>query len=251
MQFHQKNATGKAGERFVETFVEETLGLVYRQVKDPDIGIDGEIELVDSKGVGTGGFLKVQVKTTGASPTGKRLRIPLDEDHLDYFASLTVPLILAVVSLPEGKIWWKPILQKENYAGPKGGYGVTLDLQADEMTRYSASILRMIGNRSNAIIAKYLLEEVEERLADMDEGEAGGAWDYVTADSWAGSIRTLDRTMKDARCLLRYERRYSDEITAIERRFDKVRERLAARKSWFTENEVGELLTESRWGDED
>ena len=251
MQFHPKNATGKAGERFVETFIEETLHLVYRQVKDPDIGIDGEIELVDCKGVGTGGFLKVQVKTTSATPTGKKLRIPLDEDHLDYFASLTVPIILAVVSLAAGKIWWKPILHKENYAGPKGGYVVTLDLKTDEMTRYSATILRMIGNRSNAIIAKYLLEEVEEHLADMDEVEAGGAWDYITVDNWAGSIRALDRTMKDARCLLRYERRYSDEITAIEGRFDKVCDRLAARKSWFAENEVGELLTEPRWGDED
>lgn len=251
MQFDSRNKTGKAGERFVETFVEETLGFAYRKTSAPDIGIDGEIELLDKTGMGTGGFLKVQVKTTAASPPGSRLRVPLDEDHLDYFAALTVPPILAVVSLPDGKIWWKPIVNKENYRGSKGGFGVTLDLRTDEMTRSSASILRMIGNRSNAIIAKYLLEEVEDRLSDMSEAEAAGNFDYVTADSWAGSIRVLDRTLRDADCLLRYERRYSDEITAIEEKYGRLREALAARKWWFTENEIGELLTEHRWGDDD
>ena len=88
MQFHSKNATGKAGERFVETFVEETLNWVYRKVGEPDIGIDGEIEILGKDRVSSGGLIKVQVKTTKTSLKGQRIRVPFDEAHLDYFASL-------------------------------------------------------------------------------------------------------------------------------------------------------------------
>lgn len=251
MQFHSTNKIGKSGERAVETFVEDTLNFAYRRTDKPDIGIDGEIEILDANGVGTGGLLKVQVKTMAAAPTRKRIRVPLDEDHLDYFAALTVPPVLMVVSLAAQKIWWKPILHKDNYLGAKQGYGVTLDLHADKLTRHSGPILQMIGNRSNAMIAKYLLEEMEAHLADMDEVEAGGEYDYITADNWAATLRNVDRTMRDASCLLRYERRYSAEITAIEDRFDTLRAVIAVRKDWFNAHSVRELLTEPRWGDED
>lgn len=251
MQFHSTNKTGKSGERAVETFVEDTLNFAYRRTDKPDIGIDGEIEVLDANGVGTGGLLKVQVKTMAAAPTGKRIRVPLDEGHLDYFAALTVPPVLMVVSLAAQQIWWKPILHKDNYLGAKLGYGVTLDLHADKLTRHSGALLQMIGNRSNAMIAKYLLEEMEAHLAEMDEVEAGGEYDYITADNWAATLRNVDRTMRDASCLLRYERRYSAEITAIEDRFDALRDVIAVRKDWFKAHDVGELLTEPRWGDED
>jgi hypothetical protein len=251
VQFHARNATGKAGERLVETFVEETLNFAYRKVGEPDIGIDGEIEILGENRSSTGGFLKVQVKTAKESLSGRRIRVPFDEDHLDYFASLTVPPILTVVSLTDKKIWWKPILHKDNYRGPRGGFRISLDPGTDELTRFSGIVLHMIGQRSNAMIVKYLIEEAEERLDDMDETESGGEYDIVTAEVWAQTIHSIDRTMRDAKCLLRYERRYSDEITAIETRFLKALERIEGRKSWFEENGVGDLLKQRYWGDED
>ena len=105
----------------------------------------------------------------------------------------------------------------------------------------------MIGQRSNAMIARYLIEEVEEHLDDMDETEAGGEFDVVTVEAWAQTIHSIDRTMRDAKCLLRYERRYSNEITAIETRFSKTIEQIEARKSWFEEYKVGDLLMERYW----
>jgi hypothetical protein len=149
VQFHSRNAIGKAGERLVETFVEETLNFVYRKMSGPDIGIDGEIEILASNRSSTGGLLKVQVKTSEGPLGHKRLRLPFDENHLDYFNSLTVPSILAVVGLTDRRILWKPILPKETYRGPRGGFGVFVDPHADEMTPFSALDLRMIGERSN------------------------------------------------------------------------------------------------------
>lgn len=59
MQFERRNQTGKAGERALATFVEETLNHIYRQVGDPDIGIDGEIETLAADRSSSGGLIKV------------------------------------------------------------------------------------------------------------------------------------------------------------------------------------------------
>ena len=60
----------------------------------------------------------------------------------------------------------------------------------------------MIGQRSNAIIARYLIEEVEEHLNDMEGTAAGGEYDVVTAELWAQTIHSIERTMRDAKWAL-------------------------------------------------
>jgi hypothetical protein len=249
LTFHSRNKTGKAGERLVETFVEEKLNFVYRRIDTPDIGIDGEIETLAPDRTVTGGFLKVQVKTTEQTLRGKRFKVPFDEEHLDYFDALTVPPILAVVSLADQAIWWKPILHKETYRGPRDGFGIPINTTIDELTASSTRWLRMIAERSNAIIARYLLEEVEQKLTDMDDLEEGGDWDYVTADIWAQTVQEVDQMMHDAACLLKYERRYSAEITEIENRHKDAGHRITQWRRWFKENGCSDLLTIPYWGD--
>jgi hypothetical protein len=109
----------------------------------------------------------------------------------------------------------------------------------------------MIGERSNAMIAKYLIEEVEADLDDMEEREASGEFDVVTAELWAQTIHSIERTMKDAKCVLKYERRFSQQITGIEANFIATNVRIDARKSWFKENNAIDLLEQRYWGDED
>lgn len=231
--------------------MEEQLKFVYRKIDQPDIGIDGEIETLARDSSVTGGFVKVQVKTTTESLEGTRFKVPFDEAHLDYFDALTVPPILTVVSLADGAIWWKPILHKENYRGPRGGFGVPVDTTSDRLTTWSGRVLRMIAERSNAMIARYLIEEVEQKLTDIDDLEATGNYDFFTVDGWAETLKSVEKTMREASCLLKYERRYSDEITKIEERRDEASDRIAARKQWFKDVECEDLLTERRWGDED
>jgi hypothetical protein len=175
----------------------------------------------------------------------------MDEKHLDYFASLTVPPILAVVSLEDKQIWWKPLLHKTHYQRPRGGFSISLHPETDKLTRFSGPVLGMIGERSNAMIAKYLIEEVEADLDDMEEREASGEFDVVTAELWAQTIHSIERTMKDAKCVLKYERRFSQQITGIEANFIATNVRIDARKSWFKENNAIDLLEQRYWGDED
>jgi hypothetical protein len=250
VQFHSRDQIGKAGERLVEAFVEEQLGFTYRKIGPPDIGIDGEIETLNRDRSSTGGFLKVQVRTTEESFSGRSIRVQFDEKHLDYFDSLTVTPILMAVSLKDNAIWWKPILNKENYKGPKGGFGIPFDAVKDRLTIQSRAQLSLVAERSNAMIAKYLLEEIGQRLDDFDESEESEDFDIVTVDLWAGQLQLIDRRMKDARCLLKYERRNSREVKRIEREFKIIKDRIDIRKAWFKEWEVDDFLTTPRgWDD--
>jgi hypothetical protein len=244
MQFDWRQAIGKSGERKVEAFIEDELESTYRKVGPPDIGVDGEIEIADASRKSTGGLLKIQVKATQESLGGQSsIRIAFDEDHLDYFASLMVQPILTVVSLADNAIWWKPILHKDHYRGPKGGFGVTLHSKIDRLTRASAPLLKMLGERSNATIARYILEEAEDHLTSMDDQLSSENFDYVTAQVWGQTLASVQRTLRDAKCLLRYERRYSAEITKVEARSEEVADRVAIWRKWFKEYEMQELLT--------
>ena len=250
LEFHTRDATGKAGERFFESFVEEELNFTYRKVGPPDIGIDGEIEILRSDRSSTGGFLKVQVKTTSISPIGRATRVPFDEKHLDYFNSLAIQPILALVSLPDKKIWWQPILHKDNYVGPRSGFGIAIDFEKDILTKYSASYLSLLGDHSNAMVAHYILQEVERNLIEIDEKEHSKEFDYTTADFWAQSVFVLTRNMADAKCLLRYERRNTAETRAAEQLLFDMRIKLAARRAWFKKNEIDDLLVDRDYNDD-
>ena len=243
MKFDWRHSVGKSGERKVEAFVEDKLRFVYRRIGQPDIGIDGEIETLDTNRRSTGGLLMVQVKATEGSLQGRStFRIGLDEKHMDYFASLVVQPILAVVSLADDAIWWKPILGKSHYERPDTSYRLIFDVQTDRLTENSGKYLRMLGERSNAMVAKYILEEVEAHLSDMDEKRASDDYDYVTAEIWAQMLTSCGRSLQDALCLLRYERRYSEEITAIEESYRDIVERVAVWREWFKEYEIEGLL---------
>ncbi|MGX7744020.1 DUF4365 domain-containing protein [Rhodopseudomonas parapalustris] len=245
MQFDWRQRIGRIGERRVASFVEEKLKFGYRKVGEPDIGVDGEIEIADENLKSTGGLLKVQVKATAESFKGRAsLRIPIDEKHLDYFASLMVQPILAVVSIKDDVILWKPILHKNHCKGPRSGFGITLHSKADRLTKRSARFLKMLGERSNAIIAKYIIEEAEELLSDMDSQFSTGEYDTITADIWSETLASVQSSLRDARCLLLYERRHSDEIKKTDERFDEVVGRVQNWRRWFIENHFEDKLVE-------
>lgn len=251
MVFHSSNRIGKAGERFVETFVEEQLKLAYRRIDAPDIGVDGEIETLGEGGVARGGFLKVQVKTIEASPRAKRFKVPFDEAHMNYYDSLIVPPILAVVSLADQAIWWKPILHKENYRTRRGGFAIPIDTALNRMTVASATLLGMIAERSNAMIARYLVEDIEEELDEIDAEEAGANYDLVTVQGWVQTLQSIEARMREVRVLLKWERRYTDDITRTEQRQRLINDRIAARKEWLAEQNCEDLLEQRYWGGED
>lgn len=243
MKFDWRQSIGKSGERKLEALIEDELKFTYRKVGPPDIGVDGEIEIADANRRSTGGLLAVQVKATESSLKERQaFRIVFDEAHLDYFSSLVLTPILAVVSLPDDMIWWKPILHKSNYKGPKGGYGVKFHATYNRLTKKSAPLLSMLGGRSNAILAKYIIEEAEDHLNEMDEQHDASNWDLVDAGVWGQTLASMIMKLRDANCLLTYERRHSEEIHGVERQYLAIVDRVSEWKNFFKTHDEEELF---------
>ena len=53
---------GDKGVRLVDRIVSDDLRWIFRDLRKADIGIDGQIEIVDKKQRGTGRLLAVQIK---------------------------------------------------------------------------------------------------------------------------------------------------------------------------------------------
>ena len=103
------NLTGEAGEFFVGFTVLHELKWIYRR-KPFDIGIDGEIEIVNDDGISSGKIIMVQVKSTDNS-TLPNISISLEKRHVHYWKELSLPVIICVVVLSQKKVYWIPIDQ--------------------------------------------------------------------------------------------------------------------------------------------
>ena len=88
---------------------------IFRSQEDQnDFGIDGEIELKDSKGkaLGQESVFKVQIKGEENSSyinDGKTLSFKLKLERLKYYFEFKIPVILVVVEVSSEKIFWLPI----------------------------------------------------------------------------------------------------------------------------------------------
>lgn len=75
-------------------------GIIFRETSSSDIGIDGQIELVDKDGSATGMLAGVQIKS-GDSFVDHKKRIftfKASKEHYKYWANLTIPSIGIVFS---------------------------------------------------------------------------------------------------------------------------------------------------------
>ena len=87
-----KNAVGDAGEFFFAYRVSSELRWPCRLI-DIDIGIDAQIEILDSDLRSTGKFVAVQVKAT---EVGRRIW-RVSRRHIKYWNSISVPVFVALV----------------------------------------------------------------------------------------------------------------------------------------------------------
>lgn len=106
---HANQRTGKVGERFVETDVDDHPNWLARR-QDTDFGIDLEAELAQPTQEGQtlrGQLLKLQVKT-GVEPNAVRSHVPVSVERswLDYACQFRIPVILVGVTSDSKHAWW-------------------------------------------------------------------------------------------------------------------------------------------------
>lgn len=119
MKWDKKKKTANKGVLKLEEVVNDH-GSIFRPVhEEDDVGIDGFIELVESEEA-TGKLIAVQVKSgeSYVASNGKHFRVPVDDDHLAYWASYLVPVILVCYSPERDVLCWEVVneyIRREKY----------------------------------------------------------------------------------------------------------------------------------------
>jgi hypothetical protein len=121
---------GRQGESLVSARA-NAMGLLFSSYGPLEAGIDGLIEMRDPvTGVVSGRLVAAQVKTRtgGAYPgeTADGFHYLMDDEDIAYWRGANVPVIVVLVRLHDGSIYWKP--------APKTGRRIDIDKHADEMT---------------------------------------------------------------------------------------------------------------------
>ncbi|MDF4912425.1 DUF4365 domain-containing protein [Vibrio parahaemolyticus] len=101
MKYSEDTATGDTGEYFLAYTVSRVLEWPCR-LFDIDIGIDAQIEVLDDDRHSMGQFIAVQVKTTKDKDKSK---VSVESKHIEYWASLDIPVIIAFVNLSRQKVY--------------------------------------------------------------------------------------------------------------------------------------------------
>jgi hypothetical protein len=84
------------------------LGHVFRRLSEVDVGIDGQIEILDGPHP-TGRIVGVQVKAGPSfftSPSAEGWTVYIDQPTVHYWRLYAVPVILCVVDLESGVVYW-------------------------------------------------------------------------------------------------------------------------------------------------
>jgi hypothetical protein len=84
------------------------LGLLWRETPNADVGIDGQVELVDSQGNCEGRLLAVQVKSGPSYLTieGSDIVFTVNPKHRGYWERFPLPVMLMIYDPKEDRTYW-------------------------------------------------------------------------------------------------------------------------------------------------
>lgn len=99
MKATKSEFVSRAGVYF-SGYVLSMSGIIFRETSSTDIGVDGQIELVDDDGEATGMLACVQIKSgdSFSDSTTKEFTFKSTKEHYKYWAKLSIPTIGIVYS---------------------------------------------------------------------------------------------------------------------------------------------------------
>ena len=142
--------TGDTGELIVKKEFVKLFGWPYRR-QEVDLGIDAEFETLLEGNLASGRIVKVQVKATSESFVDGINTVYPKPEHVEYWKTLSVPVILCAVSTTTEEILWKVIEPEIDYSTPKGAK-VEFDRAVDKLDISAKSKLETIATFGNSII---------------------------------------------------------------------------------------------------
>lgn len=155
--YSRQEQAGRRGVNACAAVVEQ-MGHIWREKPTSDVGVDGEIEIVDpSTRVASGRLLLVQVKTRSrlASGEGSTFNFTCGQDDLAYWLSGTAPVLLVLVSAESGEAWFKNLGEWfSSDPARRRTRVVTFDVKVDRFSADAAQ--RLIGWAAPASSGLYL-----------------------------------------------------------------------------------------------
>ena len=121
---HTRSAKqGEKGVRMVTNIIEDVFEWIFRPIYKSDIGIDGEIEILDGMGRPTGELLAVQIKCGGSYFIKKGelgYIFYASKKEVNYWQSLLLPVVLCLCNPDEDIIYWTHISLSTIFKTEKG-----------------------------------------------------------------------------------------------------------------------------------
>jgi tetratricopeptide (TPR) repeat protein len=115
----------------------------------PDYGIDGEVEIFDSKGFGTGKLFKVQLKATDEPKLDRALSISLRIDTCNYYDSIGLPVLIVRYHKATRTFYAKWFHNFDPYYGKRGKTQITFRFTSADM--WNEKTPEMLVSELNAI----------------------------------------------------------------------------------------------------
>ncbi|MDN7805147.1 DUF4365 domain-containing protein [Burkholderia gladioli] len=199
MKYPLDTATGDAGEFFFAYKITSELNWPCR-LFDIDIGIDAQVEILDSDQTSTGRFTAFQIKAT-REPEKQHTYVA--QRQLTYWQSLKLPVFIVLVNLSTRKMFLQLVTRNRDYPDPTGRGNVRIDFDPRK-DRFSASSRKKIATAAEraalAHIRKHLdairagIDEIDETIASLDDGHGQDFVDLIVQHTdWKNELAQARR----------------------------------------------------------
>lgn len=160
---NKRQSTGQAGEYYVGAIITSDLEFIYRIQPIADIGIDGEIEILNDNRESTGEIVKVQVK---ASTSKKHpYKVFVDSKDYEYWKLLNVPVIICFAVVDKREVYWK---HANEGVKAKGSYKYNFS-EKDKLSKDSKDKIKRFAKKSTINLFEGLWQIVLTKLKTINE----------------------------------------------------------------------------------
>ena len=180
------------------------LGFVFRELHSPDAGVDALIEVLDlERQEFTGRFVGVQVKGGGSwfdHPTDDGWAVYIGKPTVEYWENYSVPVILTLVDVDAGNIYWAVVSQGE-HEEKETKYRITVpsSQRLDATSADAIADLAMRASQSLAAKLEALSNDLTENLAaELDRNR--NAWREgrrTEARQWVQALAEFPERLKE------------------------------------------------------
>lgn len=189
MKFYtRENQIGDQGELLVARLFIKHFNWICR-LQDVDMGIDAEYEVVGKACNATGKVAKIQVKATSKAFTKGANDFYIEQHHLHYWQTFSLPVVFCYVSLVTDEVLWLCIEPDSPYRTRGSGHKFTLNYPDDLLRLGSKGALLAIANRPSNAFYQALL--AAEKLAHKLTLGSAKRWAWDAGDcSWLEQLRS-------------------------------------------------------------